>query len=43
MTFELFVVVSRGNAFQLSPHLTPGKVTQLSFSKAAISHYHGIE
>ncbi|XP_062320840.1 mdm2-binding protein isoform X2 [Osmerus eperlanus] len=32
-----------GNAFQLSPDLTPRKVTQLSFSKAASSHYHGIE
>ncbi|XP_059423523.1 mdm2-binding protein isoform X1 [Carassius carassius] len=36
--------VLRGDhAFQLSPDLTPMKVTKLPFSKAARSHYHGIE
>uniref|UniRef100_A0A8C2F3P3 MDM2 binding protein n=1 Tax=Cyprinus carpio TaxID=7962 RepID=A0A8C2F3P3_CYPCA len=36
--------VLRGeHAFQLSPDLTPRKVTKLPFSKAARSHYHGIE
>lgn len=36
--------VLRGeHAFQLSPDLTPRKVTNLPFSKAARSHYHGIE
>ncbi|KAJ8353813.1 hypothetical protein SKAU_G00213800 [Synaphobranchus kaupii] len=31
------------HTFQLSPDLTPRKVSQLPFSKAANSHYHGIE
>ncbi|KAJ8291052.1 hypothetical protein GJAV_G00020840 [Gymnothorax javanicus] len=31
------------HAFQLSPDLSPGTVSQLPFSKAASSHYHGIE
>ncbi|KAK3550563.1 hypothetical protein QTP70_000055 [Hemibagrus guttatus] len=36
--------VFRGdNAFQLSPDLTPRKVTKLPFRQAAIAHYHGIE
>uniref|UniRef100_A0A8C1KGX1 MDM2 binding protein n=1 Tax=Cyprinus carpio TaxID=7962 RepID=A0A8C1KGX1_CYPCA len=36
--------VLRGeHALQLSPDLTPRKVTKLPFSKAARSHYHGIE
>uniref|UniRef100_A0A672LNQ3 MDM2 binding protein n=1 Tax=Sinocyclocheilus grahami TaxID=75366 RepID=A0A672LNQ3_SINGR len=36
--------VLRGeHAFQLSPDLTPRKVTKLPFSKVARSHYHGIE
>uniref|UniRef100_A0A672KA23 MDM2 binding protein n=1 Tax=Sinocyclocheilus grahami TaxID=75366 RepID=A0A672KA23_SINGR len=36
--------VLRGeHAFQLSPDLTPRKVTKLPFSKATRSHYHGIE
>ncbi|KAG7470132.1 hypothetical protein MATL_G00136080 [Megalops atlanticus] len=36
--------INRGeHAFQLSPDLTPRKVTQLPFSKAASTHYHGIE
>uniref|UniRef100_A0AAZ3P1T3 Mdm2-binding protein n=1 Tax=Oncorhynchus tshawytscha TaxID=74940 RepID=A0AAZ3P1T3_ONCTS len=32
-----------GNAFQMSPDLTPRKVTQIPFSQAASSHYHGLE
>ncbi|XP_048882370.1 mdm2-binding protein isoform X2 [Brienomyrus brachyistius] len=36
--------VQRGeHPFQLSSDLTPRKVTQLPFSKATRSHYHGIE
>ncbi|KAG9333102.1 hypothetical protein JZ751_013481 [Albula glossodonta] len=36
--------LNRGeHAFQLSPDLTPRKVSKLPFSKAASSHYHGIE
>uniref|UniRef100_A0A671M7E3 Mdm2-binding protein-like n=1 Tax=Sinocyclocheilus anshuiensis TaxID=1608454 RepID=A0A671M7E3_9TELE len=36
--------VLRGeHAFQLSPDLTPRKVTKLPFSKVTRSHYHGIE
>ncbi|XP_017326560.1 mdm2-binding protein isoform X1 [Ictalurus punctatus] len=36
--------VLRGdNAFQLSPDLTPRKVTRLQFRQAASAHYHGIE
>ncbi|XP_064194456.1 mdm2-binding protein isoform X1 [Anguilla rostrata] len=31
------------HTFQLSPDLTPRKVSQLPFNKAASSHYHGIE
>ncbi|XP_061076173.1 mdm2-binding protein isoform X2 [Conger conger] len=31
------------HTFQLSPDLTPGKVSQLPFNKASSSHYHGIE
>ncbi|XP_041941678.1 mdm2-binding protein isoform X1 [Alosa sapidissima] len=38
------LLLQRGeNAFQLSPDLTPRKVSQLSFRKATRSHYHGIE
>ncbi|KAL4616972.1 mdm2-binding protein-like [Arapaima gigas] len=38
------LLVHRGeNPFHLSPNLTPRKVTQLPFSKASASHYHGIE
>ncbi|XP_036791448.1 mdm2-binding protein isoform X6 [Oncorhynchus mykiss] len=32
-----------GNTFQMSPDLTPRKVTQIPFSQAASSHYHGLE
>uniref|UniRef100_A0A6Q2YY81 MDM2 binding protein n=1 Tax=Esox lucius TaxID=8010 RepID=A0A6Q2YY81_ESOLU len=32
-----------GNAFQMSPDLTPRKVTKLPFNQAASSHYHGLE
>ncbi|KAG7335880.1 hypothetical protein KOW79_000573 [Hemibagrus wyckioides] len=36
--------VLRGdNGFQLSPDLTPRKVTKLPFRQAASAHYHGIE
>ncbi|KAF7708434.1 mdm2-binding protein isoform X1 [Silurus meridionalis] len=36
--------VLRGDgAFQLSPDLTPRKVTRLQFRQAANAHYHGIE
>ncbi|XP_051575716.1 mdm2-binding protein-like [Myxocyprinus asiaticus] len=31
------------HVFQMSPDLTPKKVTKLPFSQAASSHYHGIE
>ncbi|KAI7806928.1 mdm2-binding protein isoform X1 [Triplophysa rosa] len=38
------LTVLRGeHVFQLSPDLTPRKITELSFSKVAKSHYHGIE
>uniref|UniRef100_A0A3Q0S0Z3 MDM2 binding protein n=1 Tax=Amphilophus citrinellus TaxID=61819 RepID=A0A3Q0S0Z3_AMPCI len=38
------LVINRGNSgFQLSPDLSPRRVSQLPFSKAAASHYHGIE
>ncbi|KAM7420437.1 hypothetical protein PAMA_014926 [Pampus argenteus] len=38
------LAVSRGNnVFQLSPDLSPKKLSQMSFSKASSSHYHGIE
>ncbi|KAB5586992.1 hypothetical protein PHYPO_G00007840 [Pangasianodon hypophthalmus] len=36
-------VLRRDNAFQLSPDLTPRKVTRLPFRQAASAHYHGIE
>ncbi|KAJ8013215.1 hypothetical protein DPEC_G00050960 [Dallia pectoralis] len=39
----LTVQRSGANAFQMSPDLTPRKVTQLPFNEAAISHYHGLE
>lgn len=36
--------INRGvNVFQLSPDLSPGRVSQMSFNKASASHYHGIE
>ncbi|XP_063042112.1 mdm2-binding protein isoform X2 [Engraulis encrasicolus] len=38
------LLLQRGeNAFQLTPDLTPRKVSQLPFRKATNSHYHGIE
>ncbi|XP_042280575.1 mdm2-binding protein [Thunnus maccoyii] len=38
------LAVNRGNnVFQLSPDLSPRKLSQMSFSKASTSHYHGIE
>uniref|UniRef100_A0A8C6URM7 MDM2 binding protein n=1 Tax=Neogobius melanostomus TaxID=47308 RepID=A0A8C6URM7_9GOBI len=38
------LVLNRGsNVFQLSPDLSPGKVSQMPFSKASATHYHGIE
>ncbi|XP_061574272.1 mdm2-binding protein isoform X2 [Cololabis saira] len=38
------LAVNRGNnVFQLSPNLSPGRVSRMPFSKASASHYHGIE
>ncbi|KAK2854993.1 hypothetical protein Q7C36_006862 [Tachysurus vachellii] len=38
------LTVLRGdNVFQLSPDVTPRKVTKLPFKQAASTHYHGIE
>uniref|UniRef100_A0A665SXL7 MDM2 binding protein n=1 Tax=Echeneis naucrates TaxID=173247 RepID=A0A665SXL7_ECHNA len=38
------LTINRGNnVFQLSPDLSPGRITQLPFSKASASHYHGID
>ncbi|XP_028281499.1 mdm2-binding protein isoform X2 [Parambassis ranga] len=38
------LTINRGNnVFQLSPDLSPGKVTKMPFRKASASHYHGIE
>ncbi|XP_068616526.1 mdm2-binding protein [Brachionichthys hirsutus] len=38
------LAINRGdNVFQLSPDLSPGRVSQMSFTKASASHYHGIE
>ncbi|CAL8248448.1 unnamed protein product [Lota lota] len=38
------LVVCRGsNVFQMSPDLSPGRVSQMPFSKASTSNYHGIE
>ncbi|XP_008295644.1 mdm2-binding protein [Stegastes partitus] len=31
------------NVFQLSPDLSPRRISQMPFSKASASHYHGIE
>uniref|UniRef100_H3CW74 MDM2 binding protein n=1 Tax=Tetraodon nigroviridis TaxID=99883 RepID=H3CW74_TETNG len=31
------------NAFQLSPDLSPGRVSLMPFSKASASHFHGLE
>ncbi|XP_041648354.1 mdm2-binding protein isoform X2 [Cheilinus undulatus] len=36
--------INRGNnMFQLSPDLSPGRISQMPFNKASASHYHGIE
>uniref|UniRef100_UPI0037E8F905 mdm2-binding protein n=1 Tax=Semicossyphus pulcher TaxID=241346 RepID=UPI0037E8F905 len=36
--------INRGNnVFQLSPDLSPGRVSLMPFNKASASHYHGIE
>uniref|UniRef100_A0A3P9JVC4 MDM2 binding protein n=1 Tax=Oryzias latipes TaxID=8090 RepID=A0A3P9JVC4_ORYLA len=38
------LTINRGNNFfQLSPDLSPGRVSQMPFSKASASHYHGLE
>ncbi|KAM9852150.1 mdm2-binding protein [Aulostomus maculatus] len=38
------LALNRGtNVFQVSPDLSPRRVSQMSFSKASASHYHGIE
>ncbi|XP_041842741.1 mdm2-binding protein [Melanotaenia boesemani] len=38
------LAINRGNnVFQLSPDLSPRRASQMPFSKASASHYHGIE
>ncbi|KAF1387670.1 hypothetical protein PFLUV_G00082350 [Perca fluviatilis] len=38
------LAINRGNnVFQLSPDLSPRRISQMSFNKASVSHYHGIE
>ncbi|XP_059196149.1 mdm2-binding protein [Centropristis striata] len=38
------LLINRGiNIFQLSPDLSPRRVSQMPFNKASVSHYHGIE
>ncbi|XP_047455808.1 mdm2-binding protein [Mugil cephalus] len=38
------LAISRGiNVFQLTPDLSPRRVTKMPFNKASSSHYHGIE
>ncbi|XP_056300611.1 mdm2-binding protein [Pseudoliparis swirei] len=38
------LAINRGNnVFQMSPDLSPGRISQMPFNKAAVSHYHGIE
>ncbi|KAF6725432.1 Mdm2-binding protein [Oryzias melastigma] len=38
------LTINRGNkVFQLSPDLSPGRVSRMPFSKASTSHYHGLE
>ncbi|KAK2844329.1 hypothetical protein Q5P01_010988 [Channa striata] len=38
------LAINRGNSvFQLSPDLSPRRVSQMPFCKASASHYHGIE
>ncbi|XP_039974542.1 mdm2-binding protein [Xiphias gladius] len=36
-------IIRGNNVFQLSPDLSPRRVSQMPFSKASTSHYHGIE
>lgn len=38
-----FLFLFSNNVFQLSPHLSPGRISQMTFNKASASHYHGIE
>uniref|UniRef100_A0A8C2X8Y0 MDM2 binding protein n=1 Tax=Cyclopterus lumpus TaxID=8103 RepID=A0A8C2X8Y0_CYCLU len=44
-TGELHLLaINRGNnVFQLSPDLSPRRISQMPFNKASVSHYHGIE
>ncbi|XP_034083674.1 mdm2-binding protein isoform X1 [Gymnodraco acuticeps] len=38
------LVINRGiNAFQMSPDLSPGRISQMPFNQVSVSHYHGIE
>ncbi|KAM6935717.1 mdm2-binding protein isoform 2-T2 [Lycodopsis pacificus] len=38
------LAINRGNnVFQLSPDLSPRRISQMPFNKASVSHYHGIE
>ncbi|XP_074510299.1 mdm2-binding protein [Sebastes fasciatus] len=38
------LAINRGNnVFQLSPDLSPRRISQMPFNKASASHYHGIE
>ncbi|XP_035861764.1 mdm2-binding protein isoform X2 [Sander lucioperca] len=38
------LAINKGNnVFQLSPDLSPRRISQMSFNKASASHYHGIE
>ncbi|KAM4581566.1 mdm2-binding protein [Odontesthes bonariensis] len=38
------LAINRGNnVFQLSPDLSPRRISRMPFSKASASHYHGIE
>ncbi|KAF3839989.1 hypothetical protein F7725_018706 [Dissostichus mawsoni] len=38
------LAINRGiNAFQMSPDLSPGRISQMPFNQVSVSHYHGIE
>ncbi|XP_068591858.1 mdm2-binding protein [Cebidichthys violaceus] len=38
------LAINRGNnVFQVSPDLSPKRISQMPFNKASVSHYHGIE
>ncbi|XP_063734700.1 mdm2-binding protein isoform X2 [Eleginops maclovinus] len=38
------LAINRGNnAFQMTPDLSPGRISQMPFNKVSVSHYHGIE